>query len=69
MSQLREEICDNYVMLAPVDRRVYAKTLLDFAEASVMRPLMGVIGMMGKNNPLSNRIERMLVRRLSRRQR
>lgn len=60
LSQLREEICDNYVLLAPVDRRVYAKTLLDFAEASVMRPLMGVIGMMGKNNPLSNRIERML---------
>jgi beta-lactamase regulating signal transducer with metallopeptidase domain len=60
LSQLREEICDNYVLLAPVDRRVYARTLLDFAEASVMRPLVGVIGMMGKNNPLSNRIERML---------
>jgi beta-lactamase regulating signal transducer with metallopeptidase domain len=60
LSQLREEICDNYVLLAPVDRRVYAKTLLDFAEGWVMRPLVGVIGMMGKNNPLSNRIERML---------
>lgn len=60
LSQLREEICDNYVLLAPVDRRVYAKTLLDFAESWVMRPLVGVIGMMGKNNPLSNRIERLL---------
>lgn len=60
LSQLREEICDNYVLLAPVDRRVYAKTLLDFAEGWVMRPLVGVIGMMGKNNPLSNRVERML---------
>ncbi len=60
LSHLREEICDNHVLATAVDARVYAKTLVDFAAGPVFRPMIGVIGMVGKNNPLADRVERLL---------
>ena len=60
LSHLREEICDNHVLSSSIDARLYAKALVDFAAGSLFRPLIGVIGMVGKNNPLSDRVERLL---------
>ena len=60
LSHLREEICDNHVLRSSVDIRLYAKALVDFAAAPLARPLIGVIGMVANENPLSGRVERLL---------
>ena len=60
LSYLREEICDNHVLSSSVDPRVYAKVLVDFAEGPLFRPVVGVIGMVGTDNPLVDRVERLL---------
>lgn len=60
LSHLREEICDNHVLSSSIDVRVYAKALVDFAAAPLFRPLIGVIGMVANDNPLSGRVERLL---------
>lgn len=60
LSHLREEICDNHVLSSSIDVRQYAKALVDFAAAPLARPLIGVIGMVANDNPLSGRVERLL---------
>jgi len=60
LSHLREEICDNHVLSSSIDARLYAKALVDFAAGPLFRPLVGVIGMVGKDNPLADRVERLL---------
>ncbi|MFO1007376.1 MAG: M56 family metallopeptidase [Planctomycetaceae bacterium] len=60
LSCLREEICDNHVLSSSIDVGLYAKALVDFAARPLFRPLVGVIGMVANDNPLSGRVERIL---------